>query len=59
MKKEEMQFLAERIARHQAPPIIVPSALQPVDKQLLARTARRLRKSKSVLVGEKCSPVKQ
>ena len=47
--------LARQIAAHDPPPIILPAALRPVDRELLAKTAARLRRSKSVLVGEKCS----
>jgi hypothetical protein len=54
MKKAELDFLVERIARHKAPPIILPM----VNRELLAKTAKRLRKSKDVLLAEKCSPVK-
>ena len=54
MKKAELDFLVERIARHKAPPIILPV----VNWELLAKTAKRLRKSKDVLLAEKCSPVK-
>jgi hypothetical protein len=59
MKKEEIDFLVKRIARHTAPPIILPAASKSVDRKLLARTAARLRRSKSVLASVKCSPVKQ
>jgi hypothetical protein len=58
MKKEEMMFLAERISRHEPNPIILPAALRPVDRELLAKTAARLQKQKSVLATIKCSPVK-
>jgi hypothetical protein len=56
MKKAELDFLIEQIARHEAPPIILPAALQPVDRELLAKTAARLQKQKSVLATIKCSP---
>jgi hypothetical protein len=58
IKKEDMQFLAERITQHKAPPIILLAALQPVDRKLLAKTAARLQKQKSVLATIKCSEVK-
>jgi hypothetical protein len=55
----ERMALARRIAAHPAPPIILPAASRPVDRELLAKTAARLRRSKSVLVGEKCSKTVQ
>jgi hypothetical protein len=46
--------LAKRIGAHKAPPIMLPV----VDRKLLAKTAKRLRKSRDVVRDEPCSPVK-
>jgi hypothetical protein len=54
----ERMALAQRIAKHDPPRIILPAALKPVDRKLLAKTAARLQKQKSVLAAIKCSPVK-
>lgn len=54
----ERMELAREIAKHDPPPIILPAASQAVDRKLLAKTAARLQKRKSVLATIKCSPVK-
>jgi hypothetical protein len=48
--------LASKIAKHDPPPIILPAALQPVDRKLLAKTAKRLQRSRDVVRGMKCDP---
>jgi hypothetical protein len=57
--RAERLELARQIAEYDPPPIMLPAALKPVDRKLLAITAARLRRSKSVLVGEKCSKTVQ
>lgn len=56
MKKTELDFLVERISRHEAPPIILPAASRPVDRELLLKIAKRLRRCKDVVRDEPCSP---
>jgi hypothetical protein len=51
--------LARRIAKYDPPPIILPAASRPVDKKLLAITARRLQRQKSVLATIKCAKTVQ
>ena len=51
--------LARRIAEHDPPPIMLPAALKPVDRKLLAKTTARLQRQKSVLATIKCSKTVQ
>jgi hypothetical protein len=49
----ERLALAKRIAKHQA-----PTQVRPVDKKLLARTARRLQRCANVVRDMVCDPRK-
>jgi hypothetical protein len=51
--------LARQIAEYDPPPIMLPAALKPIDGKLLAKTAARLQRQKSVLATIKCSKTVQ